>query len=248
MSDRPETGSDAPVSTPKGPDGTEKTRILSGLTHELRTPLGSILMMSELLAENGADHLDARETRYAQNIHRAVSDLLKLVDQVGEMARLEAGRVKIELRELDPATMARRIEESHGPLAEEEGARLVVEVEPNAPRAIRSDPAKIQEALGLLLESAIKVSRDGEVRVRLGSAGEGGLAITVHDAGPPMAEDEWAVLFVPFATAGPRSSREFGGSGLGLPLAHSLVTVLGGTIAASCAPEGCSYTVTIPTG
>jgi signal transduction histidine kinase len=209
-------------------------------------------MMSELLAENGAGNLDERETRYAQNIHKAVSDLLKLVDQVGELARLEAGRVKIEHRAVAPGSLAERVEETYGPLAEEEGARLVVEVEPSAPRELRSDPAKIHEALGLLLESALKVSRDGEVRVRLagtgGDAGDGALAITIHDAGPPLAEDEWAALFVPFAAAGPRSSRQFGGSGLGLPLAHSLVTSLGGTIAASCAPEGCSYTVTIPAG
>jgi signal transduction histidine kinase len=261
MNDRahPDAGASA-SSTPKspeaaeGPEGTEKTRILSGLTHELRTPLGSILMMSELLAENGAGHLDERETRYAQNIHRAVSDLLKLVDQVGEMARLEAGRVKIEHREVDPAALARRIRESHGVTdegVERDGPRLSVEVAPDAPRTVRSDPAKILEALDLLLESAAKVSRNGEVRVRLagaGGAGGDGLAITVQDVGPPLAEGEWAALFVPFAAAGPRSSRQFGGSGLGLPLAHSLVTALGGTIAASCTPDGCSYTVIIPTG
>lgn len=237
-----------PKGTPKGPEGTEKTRILSGLTHELRTPLGSILMMSELLAENGSGNLDEREIRYAQNIHRAVSDLLELVDQVGEMARFEAGRVKTESRDVEPATVVRRLEEEHSERNEDGIGRLEAEVAPDAPASLRSDPAKLQRTLGLLVESARKVSRDGTVRVRLGGAADGGLQVTVQDSGPPLTEEEAEALFLPFAAAGPRSSRQFGGSGLGLPLAQALAASLGGTLGATCTPEGCCYTLTIPQG
>jgi len=226
--------------------GTEKTRVLSGLTHELRTPLGSILMMSELLAENGASHLDEREIRYAQNIHRAAADLLELIDQLGELSRIEAGRVHLAERELVPAELGRRLEERFGVHAADAEIRLAVEIAPGTPEAVPTDGEKVARILELLVESALKVSREGSVVIEMGSGEAAPLEIRVRDSGPPLGDDERQSLFVPFGAAGARSSRRFGGSGLGLPLAHTLAGLLGGELTAASTPEGCRYTLRLP--
>jgi signal transduction histidine kinase len=233
--------------------GTEKTRVLSGLTHELRTPLGSILMMSELLAENGAAHLDEREIRYAQNIHRATADLLELIDQLGELSRIEAGRVHLGERELIPKELGRHLEERYGAHAADAAIRLEVEIAQDTPAAVRTDGEKVARILELLVDSALKVSREGSVEIEMappdrsdGESGEAALEIRVRDSGPPLGDDERAGLFVPFGTAGARSSRQFGGSGLGLPLAHALAGLLGGGLAATSTPDGLCFTLRLP--
>jgi len=232
---------------PKGPSGNEKTRVLSGLTHELRTPLGSILMMSELLAENPAGRLDQREIRYAQNINRAVSDLLELVDQVGELARIEGGRTKVATGALDLPDLRARLDERYRARAEEEGITLSVEeAAPTSAPAVTADREKIERIVDLLVESAFKgADRGGTVRIVLAGTG-GGFEATVQDSGAPPSEQEQEVLFEPFAAAGPRSSRRFGGSGLGLPVAHALATLLGGTLGAECLPAGCTFRLRLP--
>jgi len=231
---------------PKGPSGNEKTRVLSGLTHELRTPLGSILMMSELLAENPAGRLDQREIRYAQNINRAVSDLLELVDQVGELARIEGGRTKVATGALDLPDLRARLDERYRARAEEEGITLSVEEAPDSALAVTADREKIERIVDLLVESAFKgADRGGTVRIVLAVTG-GGFEATVVDSGAPPSEQEQEALFEPFAAAGPRSSRRFGGSGLGLPVAHALATLLGGKLSAECLPTGCTFRLRLP--
>lgn len=237
-----------PSPTPqKGPSGNEKTRVLSGLTHELRTPLGSILMMSELLAENPAGRLDDREIRYAQNIHRAVSDLLELVDQVGELARIEAGRMKVTATAVKLADLRARLEERYAARAEELGLTLAVEVAPDGAPSVTTDREKAERILDLLIESALKVGeRGGGVRIELAGAEDGRFEAVVGDSGAPPTDDEQQVLFEPFAAAGPRSSRRFGGSGLGLPLAHALAVLLKGELSAECSPGGCRFRLHLP--
>lgn len=232
---------------PKGPSGNEKTRVLSGLTHELRTPLGSILMMSELLSENSAGRMDDREVRYAQNINRAVSDLLELVDQVGELARIEAGRAKIGSAPVELATLRERLEARYTERAAGEGASLTVHVEPESGGAFTVDREKAERIFELLIDSAIKVTAGGgEIRIDLAATADGGLRAAVRDTGEPPSESERDVLFEPFAAAGPRSSRRFGGSGLGLPVAHALTTLLGGELTAECSDDGCTFRLTLP--
>ena len=240
---------------PAGPRGTAQTRLLSALTHELRTPLGSILMMSELLAENAEGHLDPREVRYAENIHAATRDLLELIDRLGEIARIEAGRVEVARRAVDPEELVRGavrdlLASREDPVAPEAAAqerpRVHLTVAPGTPGSVTIDRDALRKLVVLLLESALGVSAGGAVRLLLGPADEGGVEIAVRDAGGAPGEEELEGLFVPFATAGPRSRRRFGGSGLGLPLAAAVAGLLGAELTAEAAEEGCVYRLTVP--
>ena len=216
--------------------GASSSAMLSGLTHELRTPLNSILMLSELLEER-------LETRYARQIHQAAEDLLELVSQAGELGRLESGRLTAEAREAATADLARRIEEA----AREQDVPLVVESDPSAPEKVITDPAKLLRAVELLIAAAHHAAPGETVGVGLEAAPGGGLAVRVTDAGPPLAEHDRETLFVPFGAAGPRTARRFGGTGLGLPVAHALATLLGGTLTADPGPEGqgCTFFLTV---
>ena len=226
---------------------------LSGLTHELRTPLNSVLIMAELLTEAlvaaGVEGGGEREARYARNIHQAAEDLLELVNQAGELGRIEAGRWPVAARPLALADLSRRLEEAAEEDVRAAEARLTVEVAAGAPERVTTDPEKLLRAAGLLVGAALHASRGGAVRLELtAGAGESALELRVTDSGPPLTEAERASLFTPFGGAGPRTARRFGGTGLGLPVAHALAHLLGGRLTAGpAAPEGgCLFVLTVP--
>ncbi|HLE85598.1 MAG TPA: HAMP domain-containing sensor histidine kinase [Thermoanaerobaculia bacterium] len=260
-----------------------ETSILSGLTHELRTPLNSILMLSELLEESLAEGAAAgsgpgrepgqgqppaggkaeREARYARNIRQAAEDLLELVNQAGELGRVESGRFPLEARPFATADLARRLAESWreaagAPEAVAHGgstgaahggkARLAVERTASAPETVVTDPAKLLRAAELVVSGALHASQGGAVAVALEAASGGGLAIRVADSGPPLSPAEAEALFVPFGGAGPRTARRFGGTGLGLSVAHGLARLLGGELTAEPGPagQGCAFVLSIP--
>lgn len=229
------------------PPGSPRS-MLGGLTHELRTPLNSILMMSELLGEDPEGRLGERETRYARNIHQAVQDLLELVNQAGEIGRIESGRIEVEARPVALADLARRIDEAHREPVEAAGTGLAVTVAPGAPEAVITDPAKLGKAVGLLLDGALSAAKGGAVAVTLeAETGGTGLRVTIDDSGPALSEAERATLFVPFGGASPRTARRFGGTGLGLSIAWALARLLGGELTAAPAGDtGCRFTLTLP--
>ena len=228
------------------PPGSPRS-MLSGLTHELRTPLNSILMMSELLAEDPDGRLGEREARYARNIHQAAQDLLELVNQAGEIGRIESGRLALEVRSVALADLARRIEEEHREEAERARTRLAVTVAPGAPERVVTDPAKLVKAVGLVIDAALHAAKGGEVTATLEPASGGGVTVAVVDSGPPLSESECTALFVPFGGAGPRTARRFGGTGLALSIAWALAQFLGGELTARPAGEsGCRYLLTLP--
>jgi signal transduction histidine kinase len=223
--------------------------MLSGLTHELRTPLNSILIMAELLIEVPDGTLAEREARYARNIHQAARDLLDLVNQAGEIGRIESGRMTMEARPVALADLARQIEEDHREAAAAAGTELSVSVAPGAPETVVTDPAKLARAMELVLAAAIQASKGGGVTAVLRPLPDGGagFAVTVTDAGPALTESEGAALFVPFGGPGPRTARGFGGTGLGLTIAWALARLLGGDLAAAPAGEtGCRFVLTVP--
>jgi two-component system chemotaxis sensor kinase CheA len=246
-----------------------ESSILSGLTHELRTPLNSILMLSELLEESLAEGAAGgsgpgrepgqgqpqaggraeRETRYARNIRQAAEDLLELVNQAGELGRVESGRFPVEARPFATADLARRLAESFPTgAAHGEKAWLAVERSAGAPETVVTDPAKLLRAAELVVSGALHASQGGVVAVALEAASGGGLAIRVADSGPPLSPAEIEALFVPFGGAGPRTARRFGGTGLGLSVAHGLARLLGGELTAEPGPEGrgCTFVLSIP--
>jgi signal transduction histidine kinase len=211
---------------PPGDDPLWSGRFLSALVHELRTPLASLLLTAELLADD--PRLKPRQARYARSVGEAAGDLRALLDDVGDLNRLRAGRVTITRAE---ARLAEVIESALGPLrklAVAEGVVLEAETAPGTPATLVTDAAQLARALRNLVGSAL---RCGARRVELRAEARGdALHLLIVDDGAAIGAEEGARLFEPFAGTSARARRAHGGSSLALPLAAGLASLLGGRL------------------
>lgn len=211
-----------------------KTGFFASVSHELRTPLTLILGPAQRLLDDAATPDAARRdlgviTRNARTLLRHVNDLL-------DVSRLEAGRLSPEYAECDVTHLVRAVAAHFDVLAQEKRLGWTLEVA-DALRA-QADPSMLRQVLLNLLSNAFKFTPHGG-RVRLGArADAGALLLEVGDSGPGIPPDKREVVFERFRQLDGGATRRFGGTGLGLAIARELVTLLGGTIAVAGAAEG----------
>lgn len=219
-----------------------KTQFLANMSHELRTPLNSMLVLSGLLAANESENLSNKQVEFCKTIHGAGLDLLALINQVLDLAKIEAGKQDIKLAQLhlsDLADYARRIFE---PLARDKGLAFQLELDEDLPSHIVSDRQRIEQILNNLLGNAIKFTERGAVTLRLAvphAAALRGrldlppsatLALEVMDTGAGIPEEHRRRIFAPFEQLEGSTDRRHNGTGLGLSIARELATLLGGEI------------------
>ena len=205
------------------------TRFLSAVVHELRTPLASFRMLADLLAEAPQGHLGDQERRYSENIREVVQDVQALVGDVGELARLLAGRVQVRPEEVALEKLVDEVEEAVRPRAWEGGIALTDSLDPALPQRFRTDPDRLRQALVLLLGAAVSHARS-EVFFRL-DIDDRGLHVVISSDGPAFAEAAPQAVFEPFHD-GFRATRQRGGRSLALPLANEMARALGGALRA----------------
>lgn len=193
---------------------------LRQLAHQLRTPLGSMLMLAELLADNAGGRLSEREVGYAQKIQRAGAEIRGLIEDVLALSRIETGAVAVEPAEVPIAELMSDLEDAFAELAEDRPVELATAVEAAAPPAVRTDRRQLLRLLRLLLARAVRVTAQGTVTLRAAPA-RPGIEIAVKDAGTPIPEAQRAAIFEPF---------HLGGHGLGLAIARALAELLGGRL------------------
>jgi PAS domain S-box-containing protein len=212
-----------------------KSEFLSRMSHELRTPMNSILGFAQLLARA---ELPAAHGRSVQHILKAGRHLLQLINEVLEIARIEAGR---EHFSLEPVALAPALREAAGlvrPLAQQAGVELREGAWPSD-AWVHADRQRLVQVLLNLLSNAIKYNRPaGYVRLACAADGPGRWAVRVEDGGPGIADDRVHQLFTPFARLGAETT-EVEGTGLGLALSRRLTEAMGGTLALeSTGPAG----------
>jgi PAS domain S-box-containing protein len=221
-----------------------KTRFFANVSHELRTPLALILGPAESLL---GTELPPRARGDLEVIARNARTLTKHVNDLLEIARLEAGKTALALAELDVAELVRLVASHFDALAEDAGTTLAVEAPPTLTHP--ADPDKLQRVLFNLLSNAFKFTpARGRVRCTL-RAGEarGGFTVEVADSGPGVPEGERARVFARFERGEGDASRRAGGTGLGLAIAKEFVELHGGRIDLGDAPEGGAlFTIHIP--
>jgi ligand-binding sensor domain-containing protein len=208
----------------------EKSRFLATLGHEVRTPMAGVLGMSELLLDSA---LGAHQRRHVEAIRGAGRHLLRLLDDALDMARIEAGKLALDLQPFAVRALVAEVEALQAPLAHARGLRFIAAVDADAPPACRGDVLRIRQVLFNLVGNAIKFTQHGEVVVRAaGLPGHcAGVRFTVHDTGPGMDEAQQARLFRRFEQGdGARTATRYGGSGLGLAISQELVAAMGGCI------------------
>ncbi|GAA5177363.1 HAMP domain-containing protein [Rugosimonospora acidiphila] len=237
-----------------------KSEFLANMSHELRTPLNSLLLLARLLADNSEHNLSPKQIEFARTIHSAGSDLLSLIDDILDLAKIEAGRMDVEPAEVRLADVRGYVQQAYAPQAEEKALRLAVELAPDVPPVIVTDPQKLQQILRNLLSNALKFTDTGSVTLRIATAQPGAsvdapalrtarnvIGFTVTDTGIGISDDKLSLIFEAFQQADGTTSRKYGGTGLGLSISRDLAQLIGGGIAVSSSPgTGSSFTLYLP--
>lgn len=218
-----------------------KGDFLATMSHELRTPLNSIIGFSEVLL--AAANLTEKQHRYAGNIMTGGKQLLALINDILELAKLEAGKMRLHPEVVAVADVCEHAAALFRQQAEKKNLELRVQVDPDLPAA-RQDPGKLHQILTNLLSNAVKFTPEGG-RVTLKAAADGpDVVFTVADTGVGIAPEEQGLVFEKFRQGASPMTREQGGSGLGLSIVRELAKLLGGDVALhSDLGRGSTFTV-----
>ncbi len=227
-----------------------KSEFLATMSHELRTPLNSIIGFSEVL--EALTSLAERERRFASNIRRSGKLLLDLINDILDLAKLEAGRMEINATEFSIAQLIGEQAEMIRGLADSRNIHLRTDADPDLP-VVYSDAGKVRQILNNLLSNAIKFTPEGgRIRLSAKRSGDGWLELAVADTGVGIPENEQNIIFEKFrqgprALGGNNLTREIAGTGLGLSIVRELCTLLGGKIELdSTVGKGSTFTVRLP--
>ena len=224
-----------------------KSEFLANMSHELRTPLNSSLILAKLLADNKQGNLTEEQVRYAQTIHGAGNDLLALINDILDLAKIEAGQATITVETVPIARSVQGWIEPLRALAQDKGLQLTAVVDPEAPATIESDAQRLGQVLKNLLSNALKFTEQGQVSLHVLPRERGGVAFEVRDTGIGIPEHQQQLIFEAFRQADGSTHRKYGGTGLGLSISRDLAQLLGGSIGVQSVPgQGSTFTLVLP--
>ena len=222
-----------------------KSAFLRMATHELRTPLTIVSGYVELLASSTAARLTPEEREFVDIAQTGTKTLSRLVDDLLDLARIEAGRLDLAILAVDVGDAISRVHRMVSAQAATKGIESVVTVEPGLP-PIAADPDRLTQILLNLVGNAVKFTEQGHVQSTVRRAGDG-VEISVADTGIGIAAEAQTAIFDEFRQADASTTRRFGGAGLGLAIAKRLVEMQGGTLTVeSTVDVGSTFTLWLP--
>ncbi|MFT3693502.1 MAG: HAMP domain-containing protein [Kofleriaceae bacterium] len=223
-----------------------KSQFLANMSHELRTPLNSLLILSRQLSDNAEGNLSDKQIRYADTIRQAGTDLMTLINEILDLAKIESGTMAVEIGPVRFVNLRDYVDQTFRQVAEEKGLGFGVELDGELPSSIETDDMRLRQVLRNLLSNAIKFTERGRVNLRIAKH-ESGVAFSVTDTGIGIPPDKQRLIFEAFQQADGSTSRKYGGTGLGLAISREIAGLLGGDLKVeSAAGQGSTFTMYLP--
>jgi tubulin-specific chaperone A len=237
-----------------------KSEFLANMSHELRTPLNSILVLSQLMMRNDAKNLTDKQVEFAKTIHTSGNDLLELINEILDLSKVEAGKLKLNTEKVYLEELATNLERSFSPVAQKKGLDLEIQMDKGVPKYIQSDPQRIMQVVKNLMSNALKFTEKGKVKLHISKphkdafdihskelAKSKRIAISVIDTGIGIPKDKRDLIFEAFQQADGTTSRKYGGTGLGLSISRSFTDLLQGEIHLDSEEnKGTNFTLILP--
>jgi signal transduction histidine kinase/DNA-binding response OmpR family regulator/CHASE3 domain sensor protein len=223
-----------------------KSEFLARMSHELRTPLNSTLILARLLGDNPDKNLSEDQVRFANTIHSAGNDLLVLINDILDLAKIEAGRLELRVANVSLERVRDTLMREFEPVAKNRGLDLAIDLMPGLPAQLPTDEQRLVQVMRNLISNACKFTDKGGVRATIRPA-DGRIEISVSDTGIGIPADQLDAVFEAFHQVDGSVSRRHGGTGLGLAISRDLVQLLGGHLTvASTTGQGSTFTFDIP--
>ena len=226
-----------------------KSEFLANMSHEIRTPMNSIIGFSDLLLQENLPHELAD---FVRTIKVNGEELLCIINQILDLAKVETGRMEIECIEFDLQDLVESIVQLLRPRVLDKGLAFEVVTTPKRLPQVDTDRIKVRQIMVNLLGNAVKFTQEGKVRLEIsvdkdGDQNQGKFTVHVSDTGIGIAADKHVSIFEPFTQADASMTRRFGGTGLGLTLCKNMVELLGGKLWFESEPgKGSTFSFSIP--
>ncbi|WP_456288456.1 response regulator [Paenibacillus sp. AK002] len=235
-----------------------KSEFMANMSHELRTPLNSLLILSQLLSENKDGNLSSKQIEYAQTIYMSGSDLLKMIDEILDLSKVDAGKMEINYEDVQLPDIEAFVEQNFAAVASRKHINLGVRIEEELPQSIVTDSHRVKQILRNLLSNAFKFTNSGSVELLVEKADKDKLPVylnaesdyvsfAVKDTGIGIPADKTDLIFEAFQQVDGTTSRKYGGTGLGLSISRELSRLLGGGITVESEEgKGSCFTLFLP--
>ncbi|MEX0359445.1 MAG: response regulator [Allomuricauda sp.] len=241
--------------------GRYKSEFLANMSHELRTPLNSVIILSKLLQDNKTENLTEKQIEFAQIINKSGEDLLSLINEVLDLAKVESGKIELEIESEDLRAYAEESKKTFVAIAQDKGVDFVLNIDKSLPETFTTDKQRLNQVVKNLLSNAFKFTEEeGTVTLDFKKSKtlpkftspsllkqEQVLQISVTDTGIGIAKEKLGSVFEAFVQEDGTTQRKYGGTGLGLSISKELVKLLGGEIfVESEVGKGSVFTLFLP--
>ncbi|SMO67543.1 PAS domain-containing hybrid sensor histidine kinase/response regulator [Gracilimonas mengyeensis] len=237
-----------------------KSNFFANLSHEMRTTLNTVLLLSKILSENKNLNLSEDQLNYAESIHNSTNSLLALLNEVLDMSKIESGKMSINLEYVDINDFCKELERLFQPVAREKGIRFLYQDQLKEELPFKTDHLRMEQVLKNLISNALKFTKEGFVQLTSYRPSKDEIAsvfpeipypmvaFEVQDTGIGIPQDKLDRIFESYSQADDEeTTREFGGTGLGLAISSEIVKILGGKIVVkSQEREGSTFTLYVP--
>ncbi|MEH2128329.1 response regulator [Nostoc sp.] len=224
-----------------------KSEFLANMSHELRTPLNSLLILARLLADNSLNNLTDKQVEYSRTIYSAGTDLLELINDILDLAKIESGTMSLDIEQIALADLETSLEQTFRQVAHKKEISFTIERDEKLPLTIYNDSKRLQQVLKNLLANAFKFTEQGGVKLQISQVDNSTIAFAVSDTGIGIPAEKQKIIFEAFQQADGTTSRKYGGTGLGLSISRELAQLLGGRIELLSQPaQGSTFTLYLP--